>query len=146
MNLISAKTHVGMLPCLDIPPDNIFKIVETNASEVGFRGIPKQLVLPGSPEQIARFHSRSWNSTQSNTIFSVILCITKFQYDLLSIDCKSAKYILKKDVENIASKQIFVQWQSILSAFNLDIEYIKSFDNLIPNFLIHEFLQCRHGK
>jgi hypothetical protein len=39
MNLISAKTHVRTLPCLDIHSDNIFKIVETNASEIGFRGI-----------------------------------------------------------------------------------------------------------
>ena len=40
MNLILAKTHVRMLPCLDIPSDNIFKIVEANASEIGFRDIP----------------------------------------------------------------------------------------------------------
>ena len=47
--------------------------------------------------------------------FSVVLCITKFQADLLNqkfllrIDCKFAKYILKKDVENIASKKIFAR-------------------------------------
>jgi hypothetical protein len=49
-------------------------------------------------------------STIKKEILSVVLCITKFQYDLLNqknllqINCKSAKYILKKDVENIASK------------------------------------------
>ena len=59
MNLISAMTHVRMLLCLDIPSDNIFKIVETNAFEISFRGIPKQLVSPRSPEQIVRFHSGS---------------------------------------------------------------------------------------
>jgi hypothetical protein len=104
------------LPCLGIPSDNTFKIVETDTSAIGFGGVLKQLVSLGSPEQIVQFHSGSWNSTQSNystikkEILSVVLCITKFQSDLLNqrfllrIDCKSAKYILKKDVENIASK------------------------------------------
>jgi hypothetical protein len=78
------KVHVKTLPCLGIPSDNAFKIVETNASEIGFGGILKQRVSPGSPEQIVRFHSGSWNSAQSNystinkEILSVVLCITKF--------------------------------------------------------------------
>jgi hypothetical protein len=152
------KVHVKTLPCLGIPSDNAFKIVETDASEIGFGRILKQIVSPGSPKQIVRFHSGSWNSAQSNystikkEILSVVLCITKFQYDLLNqrfllrIDYKSAKYILKKDVENIASKQIFARWQAILSAFDFDIEYIKGSDNSIPDFLTREFLQCHHGK
>ena len=60
------KVHVKTLSCLIIPLDNAFKIVEIDASEIGFGGILKQLVSPGSPEQIVRFHSRSWNSAQSN--------------------------------------------------------------------------------
>jgi hypothetical protein len=59
--------------------------------------------------------------------------------------CKEAKYILKKDVENIASKQIFARWQAILSAFDFDIEYIKGSENSIPDFLTREFLQCHNG-
>jgi hypothetical protein len=46
------KIHVKTLPYLGIPSDNAFKIVETDASEIGFGGILKQLVSPGSPEQI----------------------------------------------------------------------------------------------
>jgi hypothetical protein len=38
------KFHVKTLPCLGIPSDNAFKIVETDASEIGFGGI---LVLNG---------------------------------------------------------------------------------------------------
>jgi hypothetical protein len=65
----------------------------------------KQLVSLGSPEQNVRFHSGSWNSVQFNIVKKeIISIITKFQSDLLSIDYKSAKYILKKDVENIALK------------------------------------------
>ena len=79
------------MPCLGIPSNNAFKIVETDAFEIGFGGILKQLVSLGSPEQIIRFYSRSWNSAQSNystvkkkKILSVVLCITKFQSNLLN--------------------------------------------------------------
>jgi hypothetical protein len=45
-------------------------------------------------------------------ILSIVLCITKFQSDLLNqnfllrVHCKSAKEVLQKDVQNLASKQI----------------------------------------
>ena len=75
----------------------------------------------------------------------------QFQTDLVNqkflirIDCKSAKYILEKDVENIASKHIFAQWQPILSIFYFEIEYIKGSQNSIPDFLTCEFLQNKDG-
>ena len=46
---------------------------------------------------------------------SIVLCIQKFQSDIfnkkfiLCVDCKSAKEILQKDVQNLVSKQIFVR-------------------------------------
>jgi hypothetical protein len=131
--------------------------VKTDASEIGFGGILKQCVSPRFSEQIVHYHFGSWNSGQSNystikkEILSVVLCITKFQSNLLNqkfllrIDCKSAKYILKKDAENIASKQMFARWQAILSAFDFNIEYIKGSENSIPDFLTREFLQCHNG-
>jgi hypothetical protein len=48
---------------------------------------------------------------------------------------------LFKDVENLASKQIFARWQAILSIFYFDIDYIKGELNYIPDFLTREFLQ-----
>ena len=64
---------------------------------------------------------------------------------LIIVDCKSAKEVLQKDVQNLVSKQSFARWQTILSVFNFDIEYIKGETNLIPDFLTCEFLQapCR---
>ena len=59
---------------------------------------------------------------------------------MLRINCKSAKYVIEKDVENIASKHIFARWQAILSVFDFDIEYIKGSQNTIPDFLTREFL------
>jgi hypothetical protein len=99
---------------LGIPSDNTFKIVEIDASKISYRGILEQIVSPGSPKQIVRFHSGSWNNAQINystikkEILFVVLCITQFDLlnkkFLLCIDCKSAKYIFKKDVENIRTK------------------------------------------
>ena len=149
------KIHVRTLPCLDIPTPNSFKIVETDASDIGYGGILKQQTFSGSPEQIVRFHSGVWNSAQSNystikkEILSIVLCISKFQDDLLNqkflirVDCMSAKHVLQKDVQNIASKQIFARWQAILSIFDFDIEYIKGNHNCTPDFLTREFLQGR---
>jgi len=60
---------------------------------------------------------------------------------LLRIDCKFAKEVLQKDVQNLVSKQIFARWQAILSAFDLEIEFIKGINNSLPDFLTREFLQ-----
>jgi len=57
-------------------------------------------------------------------ILAIVLCISKFQDDLfikkflLHIDCKSAKEVLQKDIQNVISKQIFARWQTILPAFD----------------------------
>ena len=60
---------------------------------------------------------------------------------LIRIDYKFAKHVLEKDVQNIASKQIFARWQAILSVFDFDIEFIEGTQNSILDFLTREFLQ-----
>ena len=150
---IEIVKQVKILPCLGIPTINSFKIIQTDASDVGYGGILLQKATASSPEQIVHFHSGVWNNAQRNyntikkEILSIVLCITKFQDDILNqnffirVDCKSAKYVLEKDVKNIASKQIFARWQFILSIFDFAIEYIKGSQNCIPDFLTREFLQ-----
>ena len=120
---------------------------------MGYGGILKQ--VSNGRECIVQFTSAHWNDCQKNystikkEILSIVLCISKFQSDLLNqkfllrIDCKSAKEVLQKDVQNIASKQIFARWQAILSIFDFEIEYIKGDTNSIPDFLTREFLQNR---
>ena len=149
------KKNVKQLPCIVIPSPNTFKIVETDAFDIGYSGILKQVVKNDAKEQIVRFHSGSWSATQQNCstikkeILSIILCVSKFQNDLfnqkflIQVDCKSAKEALQKDVQNLVSKQSFARWQAILSVFDFDIEYIKGETNFIPDFLTHEFLQGR---
>ena len=86
-------------------------------------------------------------STIKKEILAIVLCIQKFQSDvfntkfLLRVDCKSAKEILQKDVQNLVSKQIFARWQAILSVFDFEIEFIKGSSNVLPDFLSREFLQ-----
>ena len=86
-------------------------------------------------------------STVKKEILAIVLCIQKFQSDvfnkkfLLRVDCKSAKEILQKDVQNLVSKQIFARWQAILSVFDFEIEFIKGSSNVLPDFLSQEFLQ-----
>ena len=71
--------------------------------------------------------------------FVKVMFLTK-QF-LLRVDCKNAKEILQKDVQNLASKQIFARWQTILSVFDFEIEFIKGSSNVLPDFLSREFLQ-----
>ena len=56
------KSQVKTLPCLGIPTVGAFKIVEIDASNIGYGGILKQRVSLGSPEQIVRFYSGIWNN------------------------------------------------------------------------------------
>jgi len=110
------KPHVKSLPCLGIPHPDAFMIVETDAFDIGYGGILKQR-LGDQKEQLVRFHSGLWHgpqqkySTIKKEILAIVLCIAKFQDDLfikkflLRIDCKSAREVLQKDVQNLVSKQ-----------------------------------------
>ena len=138
-----------------LPDPNAFKIVETDASNIGYGGILKQKI--NDKERIIQYTSGHWTPAQINystikkEILSIVICINKFQSALLNqkfllrIDCKSAKDVLQKDVKNLASKQIFARWQALLSIFEFDIEFIKGNSNNIPDFLTREFLQS-NGK
>ena len=145
------KSQVKELPCLGILHPDAFPIIETDASNIGYGGILKQAFQ--NKISIVRFHSGVWSGPQLNystvkkEILAIVLCIQKFQSDvfnkkfLLRVDCKSAKEILQKDVQNLVSKQIFARWQAILSVFDFEIEFIKGSSNVLPDFLSREFLQ-----
>ena len=65
-------------------------------------------------------------------VFQNLKMIFFNQKFLIKVDCKSAKKVLQKDVQNLVSKQSFARWQAILSVFEFDIEYIKGETNSIP--------------
>jgi hypothetical protein len=147
------KAKVKCLPCLALANPKYFKIVETDASNIGYGGILKQIIPETSKEVLVRFTSGKWNETQrkystiKKEMLSIIKCISKFQIDLLNqrfllrIDCSSAKSIIEKDIKNLVAKQIFAGWQAQLSAFDFDIQYIKGENNSLADFLTREFLQ-----
>lgn len=147
------KARVQTLPFLSLPHPEWKKIVETDASNLGFGGILKQFNPNTTKEELLRFHSGIWHSAAKNypTIkqecLAILKCVLKFQDDLLNqhfiirVDCSAAKQILKKDVKNLAQKQIFATWQGQLSVFDFDIEYIKGGHNSLPDFLTREYLQ-----
>jgi hypothetical protein len=78
------RKHVKTLPCLGLPSPDSFKIVETDAFELGYGGILKQKVPDSNQEQIVHFHSGVWNAIQQNystikkEILSIVLYISKF--------------------------------------------------------------------
>ena len=145
------KSQVKELPCLGILHTEAFPIIETDASNIGYGEILKQDFE--NKISIVRFHSGVWSGPQINystvkkEILAIVLCIQKFQSDvfnqkfILRVDCKSAKEILQKDVQNLVSKQIFFRWQAILFVFDFEIEFIKGSPNVLPDFLSREFLQ-----
>ena len=52
------KDLVKKLPCLGIPNPDVFMIVETDVSEISYRGVLKQEHPNSYKEQIVRYHSR----------------------------------------------------------------------------------------
>ena len=64
--------------------------------------------------------------------------IKNFFYELIE---KVLKRFYKKDVQNLVLKQIFARWQAVLYVFDFDIEFIKGFSNVLPDFLSQEFLR-----
>ena len=62
------KAKVKSLPILYIADDEAFKIVESDASDIGWGGILKQKV--DKEEQVVQFASGVWNPAEQN--YSVI--------------------------------------------------------------------------
>ena len=72
--------------------------VETNASDLGFGSILKQNLQ--NKEHVIAYNSKHWNyaqqkySTIKKEVLAIVLCISKFQSDLLNqkflvrVDCK----------------------------------------------------------
>ncbi|GAV67308.1 hypothetical protein CFOL_v3_10814, partial [Cephalotus follicularis] len=97
------KIYAKEIPCLHLPTH------EADASDIGYGGILKQLI--NNKEQLVQYTSGSWNNAQRNyatvkkEILAIVLCIQKFQSDLLNqkflirVDCAAVGSILNKDVK-----------------------------------------------
>ena len=58
------KSQVKTLSCLVLPDPSVPKLVETDAFDIGYGGILKQ--VKDNKEQIVAFASKRWNLTQQN--------------------------------------------------------------------------------
>jgi len=73
---------------LYLPIPQAFKIIETDAFYIGYGGILKQRVH--AQENVIAYTSKHWNSTQlkystiKKEVLAIVLCISKFQSDLLN--------------------------------------------------------------
>ena len=77
------KEQVKELPCLHLADPTAFKIIETDAFDIGYDGILKQ--RKDEKEQVIQFTSKHWNSIQQNystikkKILARVLCIQNFK-------------------------------------------------------------------
>ena len=89
INLVKEiKQRVKHLPCINIPHPNALLIVKSDASNLGYGGILKQEY--NNQVHIVRYHSGIWLGAQINystikkEVLSIVLCISKFQRDLIN--------------------------------------------------------------
>ena len=77
MTVRKIKEKVRRLFCLNIVHQDTSKIVETDASHIGYGGILKQKI--DDKENLVRFTSGTWNDTHRNnsTIKKKIFAIVK---------------------------------------------------------------------
>ena len=106
------------MPCLHLVDPTAFKIVEIDTSDIGYGGILKQ--RKDEKEQVVQFTSKHWNPTQQNysiikkEILAIVLCISKFQSDLLNkifllrINCKFAKKFYKRIFKALPQNKILL--------------------------------------
>ena len=77
-----------ILGLLHISNPFAYKVVEINASDIRYIGILEQ--VKDDKEQVIPFTSKYWNLTQQNystikkEILTIVLCISRFQSDLLN--------------------------------------------------------------
>ena len=82
------KQIVKHLPRINISHPNALLIVELDASNLGYGGILKQKY--NNQVHIVRYHSGIWLGAQINysivkkEVLSIVLCIPKFQSDLIN--------------------------------------------------------------
>ena len=67
-----------------------------------------------------------------------------YQKFIIYVDYKLTKYVLQKDVKNLASKQNFAKWQAILNALTLKLNTSKALQILFLIFLFRNSYRGKH--
>lgn len=154
--LTSGKNKAKNLPILYISDDDLPKIVETYASNIGWGAVLKQVRNEDGKkkEEIIQFGSGLCQAAEKNystldkEIKDALNAIQKFEIYLiykrflLRTDATAMNKVLNKDIKSLGDSK-FARWQALFSNFDFSSEHIKGTDNSIPDFLSREHLQNR---
>jgi hypothetical protein len=148
------KAKVKNLPILHISDDNLLNIVETDANNIGWGAVLKQVRKEGK-EEVIQFVSGLWQAVEKNysaldkEIKVALNAIQKFEIYLiykkfiLRTDAAAMNKVLNKDLKTSGDHK-FARWQALFSNFDFSIEHIKGSSNSLPDFLSREHLQPAH--
>jgi hypothetical protein len=148
------KAKVKQLPILHVANDNYDKIVESDASNLGWGAVLKQK-NPQGKEEVIQFASGLWNSAEQNysvldkEIKAALNSIYKFELYLiyknflLRTDAAAMNKVLHKELRNPGDHK-FARWQALFGNFDFSIEHIKGTNNSLADFLSREHLQNTH--
>lgn len=138
------------MPILYLVDEDLPKIVESDASNLGWGGTLKQ--VEEGTEKILQFTSGTWDPTKKNysTIKKEIKygwnCIYKFDIHLvykqflLRTDALVLKKVLTKEIKKLREVK-FSTWQALFANFDFEVDHIKGEKNFLPDFLSREYLE-----
>ena len=84
----SIKQRIKTLPCITLANPACTKIIETDASNIGYGGNIEQVNPHDKHEYLIHFHSGKWTEAQrkyatiAHEMLCIVKCILKFQDDL----------------------------------------------------------------
>ena len=135
MAVRNIKSKVKNLPILYVADDGSFKIVETDASNIGWGGVLKQRPSEKSQkneEKIVQYVSGVWIKAENNysTIEKEVKaawnCVSKFsihlvnKFFLLRTDAKALDKVISKEIKNPEDAK-FARWQVLFANFTLKL-------------------------
>ena len=134
------------LPTLHLPLESEYKIVQTDASQIGWEGILLVVTNIGE-EKLCRYCSGTFNDYQKNLssidleIEAIILVLEKFQLFLnqkqftFRIDCENIKKFFENKNASKFSTKRWIKFQNSLIGFKPKFEHIKGKDNILVDWL-----------
>jgi hypothetical protein len=145
------KAKAKNLPILHISDDELPKIVETDASNIGWGAVLKQVRDKGKkklfnlPLVYGKAAEKNYSALEKE-IKAALNAIQKFEIYLiykrflLRTDAATMNKVLNKELKSPGDSK-FARWQALFSNFDFTIEHIKGSQNSIPDFLSREHLQ-----
>ena len=155
LSVRNIKSKVRNLPILYVADEDSFKIVESDASNIGWGGVLKQRPDKESQKhekQVVQYASGVWNKAEKNyapiekEVKAAWNCVSKFsihlenKFFLLRTDAKALDKVISKEIKNPEYAK-FARWQALFANFTFKVEHIKGSENCLPDFLTREFIQ-----